>query len=117
MALFKPIVLAAEGLGKVTPPPWLGKWIKPGDEPGQGLFYFLSVLLSLAVTIAGIYLVFQFIFAGYMYLSAGGDPKKVELAGAKLWQSLLGLVIVAASLTLAGVITRLTGISIFKFTF
>lgn len=119
MALFKSIsVFAAEGLGKVEAPTWLGRWIKPGDEPGQGLFTFLSVFISLSTIIAGIFLVVQLILAGYMYMSANGDPKKIDIAGNKIWQSMVGLVIVAGALTLASVVARLAGIqSLFEFSF
>lgn len=119
MALFKSIsVFAAEGLGKVGMPSFLGAWTKPGDEPGQGIFTFLSVFLSLATVIAGIYLIVQLILAGYMYMSANGDPKKIDIAGNKIWQSMIGLVIVAGALTLASVVARLAGIqSLFNFTF
>jgi len=81
---------------------------------GEGLFNFLSNLFKLAGLIGGIFMVFQFIQAGYGYLSANNDPKKVEAAWAKIWQSILGLVIIASAFVLAGVVERLTGISILK---
>lgn len=119
MALFKSIsVFAAEGIGKVVEPDWITKWTKSGDEPGQGIFTFLSVFISLATIIAGIYLIIQLILAGYMYMSANGDPKKIDIAGNKIWQSMVGLVIVAGAVTLASVIARLVGIqSLFEFSF
>jgi hypothetical protein len=39
--------------------------------------------------------------AGYQFLSAGGEPKNISKAWEKIWQSLLGLLIVASSLLLA----------------
>jgi hypothetical protein len=105
-------VYAAEGLGSVSAPSWLARWNTKSatGEEGQGLFTFIGVVLSIATIIAGIYLIIQLILAGYMYMSANGDPKKVEIAGAKIWQSMLGLIIVAGALTLASVIARLVGI-------
>ena len=97
--------------GNITAPSQLSKYSSAGTQ-GQGLFLFLSNLIKLAGVIAGIMLVFNFIFAGYMYISANGDPKKTEQAWTKIWQSILGLVIVAAAFTLAAVIGRLTGIDI-----
>lgn len=79
---------------------------------GQGLFTFLSNILKFAAVAAGIYMIIQIILAGFEYINANGDTKKTELAWAKIWQSLIGLVIISAAFILAGVMGRLTGINI-----
>lgn len=78
---------------------------------GSGLFLLLNNLFMFSGLIAGIYVIFQIISAGYLYISASGDPKKVEQAWNKIWQALLGLVIVAAAFTIAAVVGRITGIN------
>ena len=50
--------------------------------------------------------------AGYGFITANGDSKKMEAAWAKIWQSLLGLLVIASSFVLAGLAERLTGINI-----
>lgn len=77
---------------------------------GSGIFSFISQMLQLMGVIAGIYFVFNIIFAGYTYLSASGDPKKTEQAWAKIWQSILGIVIVASAMVLASAVGNLIGI-------
>jgi len=79
---------------------------------GQGLFTFLSNVFKFVAVAAGIYLVVQIIMAGFDYISASGDPKKIEIAGAKIWQSLLGLVIISSAFIIAGLVGRFTGINI-----
>ena len=79
---------------------------------GQGLFLFLSNIFKLIGTLAGIYMVFQIIMAGYNYISAAGDAKKTEAAWNQIWQSILGLVIVASAFVIAGLVERFTGIKI-----
>lgn len=79
---------------------------------GSGLFSLLSNLLKFVGVIAGIYMIVQLIFAGFQYISASGDTKKTEQAWAQIWQSLLGLVIIAGAFLLAGLIGRVTGINI-----
>ena len=37
-------------------------------------------------------------------MNAGNDPKKIELAWAKIWQSMVGLLIIVASFALAALI-------------
>ncbi|MFA6518223.1 MAG: hypothetical protein WCV93_01045 [Candidatus Shapirobacteria bacterium] len=84
------------------------------SDAGSGLFIFMSNIFKIVGTIGAIYVVFQFIIAGYEYISANGDSKKTELAWAKIWQSILGLVIISSAFILSGVIERLTGISATK---
>lgn len=79
---------------------------------GSGLFTFLTNIFKLAAVIGGIYLVVQLILAGFQYLSSNGDAKKTEQAWAQIWQSLLGLVIIAGAFVIAGLIGRFTGINI-----
>jgi hypothetical protein len=79
---------------------------------GSGLFIFLGYILELVGTIAGIYMVFQLISAGYTYISANGDVKKTEQAWAMIWQSLIGIVIIASAFVIASVVSRITNIQI-----
>lgn len=79
---------------------------------GQGLFLFLSNIFKLIGVIGGIYMIVQFIIAGYGYISANGDPKKIEASWTKIWQSMIGLVIIASAFVLAAFVGRITGINI-----
>jgi len=74
---------------------------------GGAIGTLLYVLLNSLIVIAGIYTLFNIIFAGYAFLSAGDDPKKVASAWAKIWQSVLGLAVVAGSFVLAAIFGRL----------
>lgn len=79
---------------------------------GQGLFDFLGNILKFAAVAGGIYMIIQIILAGFDYINAAGDAKKLENAWAKIWQSLIGLAIISAAFIIAGVIGRLTGLNI-----
>lgn len=92
------ILLAANPFGTVSPPPGIDKY--KGLTEG-GLVDFLSVILKFLVIAASLYALFNLIFAGYQFISAGGDQKAVEAAWSKIWQSLLGLLIVAGAFVLA----------------
>lgn len=67
----------------------------------QGLAPLLSNILRLVFVIAGIYAFFNLIIAGYQYMSAAGDTKALAAAWARIWQSLIGLVIIVGSFALA----------------
>ena len=56
---------------------------------------------------AGIYAVINLVLAGYAFMSAGDDPKKVEGAWKKIWQTMLGLAFAAGAFTLAAIFGRI----------
>jgi len=90
--------------GRIEPPEVISRKYK--DSP-EGLFIFLNYLLKLLIFGAGLFVLFNLILAGYGFIAAGGNQENVEKAWAKIWQSLVGLLIVVGSLVLAGVIGQL----------
>lgn len=87
--------------GTITPPDAISK-IEPAN--GNGIFVIINTALRIAGSIAGLFFVVQIIMAGYQYLSASGDEKKMAQAWATIWQSLIGIIIVASAFVLANVI-------------
>lgn len=84
--------------GTFNPP--LGSAFGSENEPG-GLVNLLNNFLRLFFLIAGIYVFIQFIYAGYEYINAGGDPKKLQSAWNRIWKSILGLIIMISSFIIA----------------
>jgi len=70
----------------------------------------LSQVIGVLTVFAVIYFVIQIIFGGYAYLSANGDPGKIEKANKQLTGNLLGLLIVIVAVGLGGLIAKLLGI-------
>lgn len=62
---------------------------------------FITNVIRLAFVGAGIYALFNFIIAGYSYMNASGDSKKLTEAWSRIWQSLLGLIIIVGSFAIA----------------
>lgn len=89
--------------GQVALPPGVENL---GAGPG-GIITLLNIILKLLVAAGGIYALINIIIAGYGFISAGGDPKAIESAWAKIWQSLLGLTIIAGSFLLAAIFGQL----------
>jgi hypothetical protein len=56
---------------------------------------------------AGIYALFNLVLAGYSFMSAGEDSKKVHGAWAMIWQTLLGLAVAAGAFVLAAIFGQL----------
>jgi hypothetical protein len=90
-------------IGKVNVPQALNAL---GGEP-SGLMTLFNNILRLLIVIAGIYALLNFILAGYSFMSAGGDPKKIDAAWGKIWQSMVGLVIILISFALAALLGKL----------
>jgi len=87
------------------PMPVIGKIELPSffkyDFATGGLGKFLNNIFILITAGAGIFALFNFIMAGYAYMSANGDEKKVEQAWSKIWQSVIGLTIVGGAFLIA----------------
>lgn len=66
-----------------------------------GLVLFITNIIRFLFVAAGIFAFINLILAGFQYMSAGGDTKAMSQAFAKIWGSLLGLVIVVGSFALA----------------
>jgi len=94
--------------GQITPPPAVAN-LAPGDTSGGGIFVLLNRIFTLIGVVAGIFFVIQILLAGFAYISASGDQKKTEAAWAKIYQSIIGLVIVSSAFVLTTVIGKLVG--------
>ena len=85
-----------------------------GTSVESGLPGLISNLINLATIIAGIFVLINIIVAGFGFMTAGGDPKKITDAWGKIWKSLMGLIIIVAALAIISVIEKLFGISILE---
>lgn len=90
--------------GKILPPKntFLDQSVTSG-----GLISFLSNLLNLVITLAGIFALLNFLMAGYGYLTSSADPQKITNAGNKILQSIIGLIVIAASFIIAGLLGQI----------
>jgi hypothetical protein len=93
--------------GRIDPPDALQKF---APQPGLALGSLLNLTFRLMIIGAAIYTVFNLIMAGYGFLGAADDSKKIAASWAKIWQSLLGLAVAAGAFVLA----RIFGQLIFK---
>lgn len=69
-----------------------------------GLTSFLTNILRLVFLAAGIWAFINFILAGYSFLSASGDPKKIAASWEKIWFTVIGLVIIVGSFILTAIV-------------
>jgi hypothetical protein len=88
--------------GKITAPAFLGT-LTATDFFGK----LLDRTVKLLIIGAGIYAVVNLILAGYSFMSAGDDPKKVGAAWSMIYQTIIGLAVAAGSLVLAAIFSEL----------
>jgi len=92
--------LADDIFGSITQP---GPISKIGDVENGGLGNLINLILKVMIIGAGLYALFNLVLAGYAFMSAGDDAKKVAGAWAKIWQTMLGLLFAAGSFVLAAI--------------
>lgn len=90
--------------GEIKPPEPLKKF---GSIESGGLGNFINLILKIMIVGAGIYSLFNLVLAGYAFLSAGEDPKKMTDAWGKIWQTILGLAFTAGAFVLAAIFGKL----------
>lgn len=98
-------LLLATSAYAVDPPPVIGTLPNPlgPNAPGFeiGVIQLLNNVLRLSLIGAGIYTFLQLLVAGLKYSAAAGDPQKIQDAWTRIWQSLLGLIIMIVSFIFA----------------
>ena len=94
--------IAADIFGSIKPPSPVA-----GVSGAEGIGRLLNLVFRSLIVVAGIYALLNVVLAGYAFLSAGDDAKKVAGAWAKIWQSLLGLAVTAGAFVLAAIFGQL----------
>ncbi|MFH0942691.1 MAG: hypothetical protein V1810_00810 [Candidatus Beckwithbacteria bacterium] len=87
--------------GAPTPPPGIAKY-----DGGSitGITLLLSNILKLTIYAAGLYALVNLLVSGIQYIGSSGNPELLKQASSRIWISLLGLLVVAIALLLAGLI-------------
>lgn len=96
--------------GNISPPPGVNKYGSDVVGGASGLQLFISNGVKTIIAFAGVYAFFNILFAGYAFMSAGGNPEKIGQAWSKIYQTMIGLLVAAGSFVLAA----LFGYLIFK---
>lgn len=98
-----------DAIGCISPPDFLNK-VTVFDSTGKNFVLGITLVnafLRLLFIVAGIYALYNFIMAGFDFMNSGGDPKKLSSAWGKIWQTMLGLLIIVCSFLFAALIGML----------
>lgn len=89
--------------GNVNPPYSTSSY--PSDV--GGIILFFTNVIRLIFLVAGLALLIKIVLAGFAYITAGGEPKKLEQAWANIWQSVVGMLIMVSAFVLAAIVGQL----------
>lgn len=98
------IAAATDTFGPIVAP----EAVKIGVEADKLPGVLIQRGIQLFMIGAGIYALFNLIFAGYDFISAGDDAKKVAGAWTKITNTLLGLAVALGSIILLAIFSKLT---------
>lgn len=90
--------------GSIKPPAALTSY---GSSPSAAIGMLIERFIQVLIVGAGIYALFNFVLAGYDFMSAGDDAKKVSGAWAKITQTVIGLAFAAGAFVLAAIFGQL----------
>lgn len=79
---------------------------------GNAFNHVISSIVGFLTIMAGLWFFITFILAGYAWISAGGDTEKTTAAWAKMYNAIIGLIIVVAAWVIVGLIGKLIGVDI-----
>lgn len=74
-------------------------------ESGFGLL--LTNIVRLITIAAGLWSFANLLIGGFTYITANAEAEKLVQAWAKIWQSLIGLIIIVGTFALTGIISKL----------
>lgn len=76
-------------------------------DVNTGLPSFISNVITILFAAAGLYAFFNLMIAGFSYITAGGDEKKIAAATYSINMSLIGLVVMVAAAAVTGIVSYL----------
>ena len=87
--------------GTINPP------ITSYGNVDTGLPTFITNVITVIFAAAGLFAFFNLMIAGFSYISAAGDTKKIEAATYSINMSLMGLVIMVGAAAVTGIVSYL----------
>lgn len=79
-----------------------------------GIGNFLTALINLIFSAAGIVFIFMLLWGAFQWLISGGEKEKLAQAQQRIIHALIGLVLFAIAFALIGIIGVFTGFELFK---
>lgn len=102
---FVPDVFAQEDIfGKIDAPAGVAKYNSAPGANGLGIMLFVSNIIRLSTIIAGIWVMINFILAGWIYITSADDKSAGAKVSEKMTYSVMGLAIIVGAYTIAAIL-------------
>lgn len=94
-------------VGKIKPPSFFDP--SSGGYGGYqtGITAFISNIIRLLTIVAGLWMLINFILAGLKFISSQGDEKAVASAWSKIYNSIIGMVVIVTAYALVALLSYL----------
>lgn len=93
---------ASEIVGGVEAPPAVNA-LNILSEGEIGLIFFLSRLITFVNIVAGILVMLNFVYAGFLYITGAGSSSNMSKINERLLWSFVGILVIVSSYTLAAI--------------
>ena len=105
-------------------------WCTTSQPPNEGIYnpalppsyqnmtgskfipWMISAIISLLMTVGAIAMFIYLVYGGIMWISAGGDQKRVEAAGKQITNAIIGMIILASGWAFVQIISTFLGVDI-----
>ena len=87
-----------------------GPLVGANGQPIENLGQLVSRVLTFLLPLAGVILLFVFIWGGYDYMMSQGNPEKVKSAQAKITTGVIGFALLIFSYLLVRLISTIFGL-------
>jgi len=82
------------------------------NTPAFVLQTFITNLITLAISIGGLYFFVMLILGGYAYITAGSDKEGVQKATSRIKNALIGIAILLSIYTIMWIVEAVFGVSL-----
>jgi hypothetical protein len=104
IAFSQKLIAQGTAFGKVDPPKGVDLYnAKAGGGDAIGILLFVSNLVKLLTVIGGIWVMFNFVSAGLMYITSSGDKGVHTKVRDQMTMSIIGLILIVAAYTFIGI--------------
>ena len=103
-----------EVFGKIIAPSPVATFIGRDLTGTEGISKFLSNLIALFYTAAGIVLIFMLVWGAWDWITSEGNKEKIEGARNKFISAGIGILLFAATFAVISVLQTFTGFTFFK---
>ncbi|MBI2600523.1 hypothetical protein HYW42_01105 [Candidatus Daviesbacteria bacterium] len=100
-------------LGQIKAPAALEPFIQRGGDGAGGISLFLSNLIALIYSVAGVVFIFMLVWGAFEWMVSGGEKEKIASAQKRITFAVIGIILLSVTFAIIAVISAFTGFSFF----